>query len=461
MVNVDVISTDFNDIVVFDIRGSDCTVAAIYLPPIESKFYSNDYFDTLDLICETFAHKKQFYLVGDFNSRIGTPMSSSMQYQPNPDTGTNNHGKHLLDIIQKHNLHVINGSTCDHLTCDSAFTYFKANKKSQIDLALCNTVGNIQSFTITEKNPSSDHCPVALSIEINIRPSMFLIRECARSSLNYDHNDITKRLPSPINIKRINAPKLIAEFEKLATHLNENYNPNDVDTFANELGLYNACKTSQTERKKVIPAPNTNCTSKHIHAISAAHYNLYIWKINNNAPTEEINETARTWWDYNCLALEMEKKEYNTKVNKKWAHCKKNDPRQMWKMIDWKGKSQTLPSAGLEPTCVQNYFKDIFQSEKTLNHPTIADIQEEITAYTSVNHPMDTSITMEEIDNVLCNVGNGTGIDGIPPVVANLLPKSLREVLQIFLQIIFQQGPYPKSWTTQLLFPTEKKDTQS
>ena len=102
--NVDVVSTDFNDLIVFRIRGSNCFLAAVYLPPIESKYYSSDYFDALDLVCHTFSNSSQFYVFGDFNSRIGTPASSRTIYQPNPDLAVNSHGNSLLDIIHRQTL---------------------------------------------------------------------------------------------------------------------------------------------------------------------------------------------------------------------------------------------------------------------------------------------------------------------------------------------------------------------
>ena len=36
MFNIDIVSADFDDIVVFNIRGTNCIFAAAYLPPIES-----------------------------------------------------------------------------------------------------------------------------------------------------------------------------------------------------------------------------------------------------------------------------------------------------------------------------------------------------------------------------------------------------------------------------------------
>ena len=457
--NVDVVSTDFNDLIVFRIRGSNCTLAAVYLPPIESKYYSSDYFDALDLVCHTFSNSSQFYVFGDFNCRIGTPASSTTIYQPNPDLVVNSHGKSLLDIIHKHDLTVINGFQCPQLTCDSSFTYFKADKRSQIDLVLCNETKFLQSFQIKDICPVSDHCPVSFSFDINIQPSLSFVRECSRSSLNYDHLDINKRLPASVNIRRINPVMLISELEKLAAHLDQNCDHRDVNRFSNELsiGMYNACRSSQTKEKTPLPVPNPNCTAKNIRAISAAHYNLYTWNISSGAPEEDVIESAKNWWDYQCLANELEKKEYNTRVNKKWAHCRKNDSRQMWKMIDWKGKSQQLPTASLEPSSVHTYFKGIFQSDKTFGHPTISDIRDEVSNYQSGNNHMNDPITMEEMNKALKDIGNGTGIDGIPPTISNLIPLPLRVTLLRFMQAVFDHGPYPLPWCFQLLFPSEKK----
>ena len=82
----------------------------------------------------------------------------------------------------------------------------------------------------------------------------------------------------------------------------------NVHDFADQIsaGIYDACKTSQSKEKISLPKPNPNCTSKNIRAICAAHFYLYQFKINNNSPTEEINDAAKTWWDYNCLVQDME-----------------------------------------------------------------------------------------------------------------------------------------------------------
>ena len=126
-----------------------------------------------------------------------------------------------------------------------------------------------------------------------------------------------------------------------------------------------------------------------------------------------------------------------------------------------KGQSQQLPTAGLDPVSVNTYFRGIFQSEKTIGHPKISDIRHNIDAYTSANNPMNEMlngpISMNELKPVLLDAGRGIGLDGIPPVVSKLFPDSFCKVILKFLRVIFDNGTYPKPWSKQLLFPTEKK----
>ena len=181
-----------------------------------------------------------------------------------------------------------------------------------------------------------------------------------------------------------------------------------------------------------------------------------MYKISSRAPIYEINESAKSWWNYNCLAAEMERKEYNTHTNTKWKYCNKNNPKKMWDMIDWKGKSQERTSKAIDSTCINNYFTSIFQSKKTLRHPTVNDIKTSIDTYSS-NHYTNSPISMDELKVTLRNVGRGTGLDGIPPSVCNLFPQSLCNVLLKFIQTVFSSGEYPTSWTKQVLLPIEKK----
>ena len=456
-IKIDIISTDFNDLIVFNVRDSDTTVAAVYLPPINSDYFSKDTFDALDLICHTFSSKSKFYIIGDFNARIGTP-ASRFEYLPNPDSVINSHRRSLMDIINKHDLMIINGCLYDRHTYESAFTFFRSTKKSQIDLAACNDINAVNKLTILQKSPVSDHCPIILSINAAVQPSLSIIRECSRGSFNYDHADINKRLPQKINVKNIDPNKLINELQKLADNITTR-DQTDIESLSNHLTqeIYNACKSSVNKKQPLIEPPNTNCNSKNIRAISNAFFHLYNHKINSNASVDEVTIAAQQWWDYNRLAIDMEKKELNTSINKKWAHCRKNDPRKMWKMIDWKGHSQEKPSSDIDPISINRYFTNIFQSDKTSNHLTIADIQADVDSYRPNSQLLDNQMTIEELKTVLNNVGRGTGLDGIPPTICNLFPESLCNVILKLMQSVFYSSTYPDSWSSQLLFSIEKK----
>ena len=181
-------------------------------------------------------------------------------------------------------------------------------------MAICNKTNNLRAFKILKTSTISDHCPVLLSIDVAIQPSLALLRECNRYSFNYEHLDVSKRLTSPINVRRINASRLMEELETLCNDLSDS-NITDIEQFADQMstGIYNACKSSQTKRNKLLTvATPVNCTSKHIRAICDAHFFLYTFKVETNAPVQEINEIAMKWWDYKCLVVDMESKEYNT-----------------------------------------------------------------------------------------------------------------------------------------------------
>ena len=97
--------------------------------------------------------------------------------------------------MQKYNLHVINGySSTDNAQYDSNFTYFKGTKRSQNDICISNDVSNVKSFQISEKLIYSVDCSVNFRLNIEIRPPLTIVKECAKHTLSYDHLDVNKPL---------------------------------------------------------------------------------------------------------------------------------------------------------------------------------------------------------------------------------------------------------------------------
>ena len=154
------------------------------------------------------------------------------------------------------------------------------------------------------------------------------------------------------------------------------------------------------------------------------------------------------------MANKAENDELNIKCNKSWKSAKQ-DSKKMWNLIDWKGKGQINKNDNINEATINQYFKKIFQSEKTANNPTLPDIRDKINEYNLSVPEMDKDIEMDELEIALKCVRRGASFDGLPPDILRLLPPSLKKVLLIFMQHIFSKN-YPKEWNTQLLHALTK-----
>ena len=77
-------------------------------------------------------------------------------------------------------------------------------------------------------------------------------------------------------------------------------------------------------------------------AIAEANLSTYSRCIENSAPDETAMNYLLTWRENIEYAKECEKKEYNTRRNDAWKHVAKDNPRKMWKVIDYKDKETKL-----------------------------------------------------------------------------------------------------------------------
>ena len=398
------------------------------------------------------------------NSRIGTPSHDHFEYKENPDSITNTNGRTLNRILKNHKeLLVINGLMYNDLKYDTKFTFYRKNVHSQNDLCISNSMDDIQELHILPKPIESDHCPCKLSLRVKLYPDLHMVNECARTFRSYDHYDVNKRIRRPIKLHLIDMVKLNEDLDKLARELqNDINNGKETDFVCNKLtnSLYQSCvnnysKTNHDPISTDIPHI-TNCTSRNLKAIAEANFECFQFHLNENKDPEKIQHYKELWIDTERIARKKQNEEYNTKVNKKWANSTKNS-KELWKLIDWKGKVQEDDKKDLSYQEIYNFFTNIFQSKKTSKSPVISDIADKIYNY-EVNLPItDIDIRYEEIDTACRDIGKGTGVDGLPPAISKLLPQSIKEVLRALFQRVFEDV-YPKDWENQLLFPITKKD---
>ena len=262
-------------------------------------------------------------------------------------------------------------------------------------------------------------------------------------------------------MNNVDTRNLYIELEALALELQTDLSENEnIDYICNKLTnrIYESCIKNKKENESLdtTDIPHySECTSQNIRAISSATFECFQYHILNRSDVEVIQRYQERWMRYENIANQKENEEHNTRINKRWSKCAK-DGKKLWSLVDWKGQVQEDSQNDLSYHEIYKFFIDIFQSSKTSNSPVITDALAEMNMY-NVNIPItDMDITIEEVNSACIKIGKGTGIDGLPPAIAKVLPQSLKDIIQTMFQRIFT-GEYPKEWQNQLLFPIKKK----
>ena len=407
---------------------------------------------------------RHVFIMGDMNSRIGTPKHEQLQYHTNPDSSVNTHGRTLMRVLDENKRWcVVNGVKHNNKTFESKFTFYRGEVNSQNDLCITNCIENIHKLHILPKLLESDHCPCLMNFTAKPIPDLRTVEECARNFKRYDHYDINRRIPKTINLAKVNTTNLYIDLEALAVDLkNDILNEKGNDFICNKLtsNIYNLCiKNYDTDTNNQLDTSDIlnydNCSSKNLRAIAEANFECFQYHLTANTNFQLIELYKENWLRYERIAREKENVEHNIKVNKKWINCSK-DAKELWKMIDWKGSVQGDDQNELSFQEIYKFFINIFQSKKTANAPVIMDVKDKLDNHNVYIPITDADINIEEVNQGCRNIGNGVGLDGLPPEIAKILPQSIKEILVPFFQSVFL-GKYPEMWENQLLFPSKKK----
>ena len=128
---------------------------------------------------------------------------------------------------------------------------------------------------------------------------------------------------------------------------------------------------------------------------------------------------------------------------------------KMWELIDWNGKAEARDKILIQDSEVYPYFKNIFQSPMTSEHPQITDIEPMFDTYKMHIPILDDLPKMNELVTALGKIGKGIGLDGIPASILRLVPTRIMNIILSLIQNVFIDE-YPISWE-QLLFRTLPK----
>ena len=131
-----------------------------------------------------------------------------------------------------------------------------------------------------------------------------------------------------------------------------------------------------------------------------------------------------------------------------------NDPRKVWKSIDWKGQFTDVPSSVSTPSD-EEFCK--YLSE--LLNPTSGIPADIVIPDTEMYVPiLDDDFEPHEIEECIkaLKPDKAAGVDGIPPGLFKALPDEWLLILTFLFNMVFS-GVYPLSWALAKLFMIYKK----
>ena len=457
------------DCTVCEIQNTNIILIACYIPPNNSQYYSDELFDQLKGMIDYFISEKTIYVIGDLNSRFGDLNDISQhQYQPNPDKTVNQNGTKLRNILTDlPHLTLLNGLLHNNKTFKSAFTFYRGKNTSQIDICLTNNLENTEKLSILPKVVVSDHSPVVVSIKAIQSPPLELLEECSTHFLSYQHYDINNKLRRSIKMEQCNLVNLVNDLDTLGKTLQEEFTePLDTIEKVENLnrkitdGIYEACIRNRRKEKLSEVIANSenenlrNCGSKHFQAIADA----------NEAMFNQLNETGdprapqfkERWLKYQEMVFMKEREDLAMNNCTQWKHLFSNKPKKLWELMDWKKKDRTEKKE-LSPTITAQFFRKIFQAEKTKNDTKLAEAKEDVERYDKTCDVTDANFTEKEIQLAAKKMKSGVGIDGISPKIMSVSPKALLDITRKLFNSTFGYF-YPECWNEQLLLAFTKKD---
>ena len=262
-------------------------------------------------------------------------------------------------------------------------------------------------------------------------------------------------------MENMNTNNLIGEFNNIAAIVTEMMNDEavEIDVISNRIvdSIYKTCSNRRNKQLQRIPDEKKNLTSRHFQAIATANLNMYSLAIQRNDPG--AMGYYDVWVTNHEYALIREKEEYNEKVNTQWKAMAKDNPKRLWKVIDYKDKAASETNdeiSKISEKVIQKYFRGIFQDERLSERPTISDVRETVNEYNVYIPLLDDDFTLNELNVAIQRNGKGMGLDSLDKRIANLFTVDLRKcILKFFNQIYGKK--YPHSWKRLLLRPEKKK----
>ena len=457
-------------------------IGITYIPPNTSKMNSSTKsFKIHDELEEEILEKMTMghvFIAGDLNSRSSNildfvPSDDYIDFpcvtcpRRNVDNVVNTYGRRLIDLCIKCGVQILNGR--DLFANDTnQYTCFRYNGKSVVDLLMTSapSLPLITDFQIIDRNVNSDHAPISFTLALkNETISQNIATRDTTSELKrymWDFNQIDNyalSLVSPANTTYYE--------EFLCNIINNSLNPTQViDSFYSYLfGSISSVFKIQKSRDRNNQFPTKRWFDSECKQLKNKVNDSY----RLNAPVNIQNSLHKEY----KRVIQFKKREFQGKETEKLSYLCKLKQQEFWKR--WKklkGKSHNYDHISIDKFTdfyrkasrpkVNPDFDAIFMSEVYEAMNKCADINE-IPANRIIDDILNGPITLDELTKALkcAKTGKACGIDGIQMEFLKFSKGLLDKPLVSLFNYIFDNGIYPKAWSTGLINPIFKQYDKS
>ena len=421
-----------------------------YIQPESSRYYSTDLFSSLsNLLLDSNERNLTPILGGDLNCRFGDLnqafQEKKLLYNKNVDTTDNYNGRNYgVDLCNACHIFPINHLKYKNKSFDGDYTYYKGNKRSQIDFVFTNFKGlkQIDCFSIIRDNwHTSDHLPIGVELQLpEAVDCSFLIKRA--KELNYEFN------PHKTQLKRYLATYDEVTFENV---LREKYNL-----------IENSCNRKLVQENYEEAFTNLNDEISNVYRVSKVKPNVM-----NRLTSNAVHQANTDFQNLRkCIAGELEgnvdellnkyqasrnaiSKDVFENEHKRWAEAiTENDSKKLWQKIDWKGNMSTKVS---QPPV----FDDLVLSFEDLYSGNPDELSKIDNLKTEASDPaLDDPITQEEMDSALNQMKKG-GYDHRIDMFRTIV-KVMSPLILLMLNTMFFIT-YPECLAISLLTAIPKK----
>ena len=374
-----------------------------YIQPENSQYFSYSMFDDLSNLLMNANERKLIPLVGgDINCRFGALdavfQHKGIRYDVNVDHTSNFHGRTFgVDLCNTSDIFPINHLKYKSKVFTGDFTYFKGDKKSQIDFVFTNREGIrcIKEFYIPSENwHLSDHRPTMLVLNTpsNVQTSALLRRS---KDLNYvfdPHTSIPTRYLSVYN-NTVFERNLRDNFERIEKGICSELHNENIDkaiaVFDEELdSIYRKSKERvyAAKEKDSLLIENAN-----------EHFNNYR-KCKRGEIAADESEMLKKYID----ARKVITKDICTKEHNRWNEITEDtNCKRLWDRINWKGgiTKDTTSSPIIEDLTL--HFEKLHEGGKD-DLVKIEQLKTDV-----YNHDLDKPISSDELKEGMKKMKNG------------------------------------------------------